>query len=374
MRINNFCYRDVAFNLRDSITGKRFCRIGLGDPGPSRSTLQANIALLNPETLETLNTALVNLAGEEGIEEGKRIRTDSTVTETTIHHPTDSSLLWDTVRALCHLMEKAAKAGARIKFSDCRKRAKTRALAVLNAKNAEAKTTAYKELLKAARGVIERAERALPALAGRAAEFAPEMKELAGLGKKVVSQTERRALRGETVPAEEKVVSLFESHTDIIVKSRRGTEFGHKVFLTAGKSGLVIDCAIERGNPADSSLAVPMTERAARIYGRPPEQASFDGRFASQENLAKIKELGVLDVCFSKKRGLEESSMVREPWIYKMLHNFRAGIEAVISYLKRCFGLGRCPDKGWTGFLRYVRSAVIACNLWTIARHKLKSA
>ena len=190
----------------------------------------------------------------------------------------------------------------------------------------------------------------------------------------VVRQTVRRVLKGETVPAEEKVVSLFEPHTDIIRKGGRRVQYGHKVNLGSGASGLVFDAVVEAGNPPDSTRCLPMIERHSEIYGSVPEQLACDGGYASKANLADAKALGVRDVVFHKKAGLKVTDMASSPRVYGRLRNFRAGMEAVVSYLKRCFGLGRCNWRGLEHFRAYVWSAVVTHNLWVIARCKLKPA
>lgn len=181
---------------------------------------------------------------------------------------------------------------------------------------------AYRDLLKVARRTLGYGEGALEALAsqsGAGAQLRGRLREAVDWLRAVIDQTERRVLRGEAVPAEEKVVSFFEPHTDIIVEDRRETLYGHKVTLTGGASGLILDMVIESGNPADSTRAVPMLERQKEIYGRVPRQASFDGGYASRANLAAAKALGVKDVCFSKKRGLKISEMVKSTWVYRRL-------------------------------------------------------
>ncbi len=155
------------------------------------------------------------------------------------------------------------------------------------------------------------------------------------------------------------------------MKDRRATLYGHKVFVTAGASGLILDCVIEMGNPADATMALPMLERQNVLYGRPPKQAAMDGGFASKENLKDAKELGVDDVCFQKKRGLNVSEMTRSSWVYKRLRDFRAGIEGLISFLKRAFGLDRCTWRGAESFATYVQASVLTANLLTLARHLL---
>ena len=141
------------------------------------------------------------------------------------------------------------------------------------------------------------------------------------------------------MPAAEKLVSLFEPHSDIIVKGGRDVHYGHKLNLTSGKSGMILDVVIEAGNPADAERLLPMLERHIDIYGRPPRQMAADGGYASGGNLKAAKEKGVRDMAFHKKRGLKIEDMVRSRWVYRKLRNFRAGIEAGISCLKRAYGL-----------------------------------
>lgn len=144
------------------------------------------------------------------------------------------------------------------------------------------------------------------------------------------------------MPAPEKIVSIFEPPTDIIVKGRRDTFDGHKVCLTSGASGLVLDVVVESGNPADATLAPKTVARVGLVLGRIPTQVSFDGGFSSKANVQAIKELGVKDVVFSKHVGLDVAEMAKSSWVFRKLRNFRAGIEAVISFLKRTFGMSRC--------------------------------
>ena len=130
----------------------------------------------------------------------------------------------------------------------------------------------------------------------------------------------------------------------------------------------MLDVVVEDGNPADSERCLPMLRRHVAHYGSAPERAALDGGYASKSNLADAKRLGVVDVAFHKKSGLEPSEMTRSSWIYAQLKRFRAGIEAGISYLKRCFGLARCNWRGLIRFQAYVQSAVVAHNLLRLAR------
>jgi IS5 family transposase len=189
---------------------------------------------------------------------------------------------------------------------------------------------------------------------------------------RIIDQSERRVLAGEAVPAAEKLVSLFEPHADIIVKGSRDMQYGHKLNLVTGKSGLILDVVIEAGNPADAERFLPLLERHVAFYGTPPRQAAADGSFASLDNLNKAKGMGVQDVAFHKKRGLSIEAMVKSRWMYRKLRNFRAGIEAGISCLKRAYGLARCTWRGLDHFKAYVWSSVVAYNLALLSR--LKSA
>jgi len=137
---------------------------------------------------------------------------------------------------------------------------------------------------------------------------------------------------------------------------------------------LVTDCVIEKGNPADSTLAVKMIDRHRDIFGRPPRQVAADGGFASKENLLEIKARGVEDVAFAKRCGLAIDDMVKSTWVYKRLKNFRAGIEGIISFLKRCFGMGLCTWRSFESFKAYVWSSVLSANLLVFARHRIRAS
>ena len=330
--------------------------------------------------MEEINRILVRRACKEGIEKGRKVRIDCTVTETNIHYPTDAWLLWDCVRVLARDMCQVRELTG-FSFSDHSRRAKRRHTGINDCRSEKRRTKLYRDLLKVTLKTVSAADRALEALKHyQALDFESlvlaltlesQLKHYIPLTRQVISQAERRVLLGESVPSTEKIVSIFEPHTDIIKKDRRDTLYGHKLSLSSGASGLVLDCVILDGNPADSSLSVNMVERQADLYGRPPRQVALDGGFASTTNLRNIKDLGVKDVAFHKRRGLKVSDMVKSSWVYKRLRNFRAGIEGVISFLKRCFGLDRCTWRSLRSFKAYTWSSIVSANLLLIARHKL---
>lgn len=379
-QLNEFSYDELAFHLADSQTYRRFCGIGLTDAVPKRSTLAENLKRVKADTLETIARQILVVASGLGIEKARKVRVDSTVVETNIHEPSDSSLLWDCVRTLVRLMKQAVELGVHdLDFSDRTRRAKRRAHEVQRAKNEKQRRTLYKDLLAATAEVLQAASVAAEVILKhptndlitgvRLAAIAGEITRVAALTAKVVDQTRRRVFNKEVVPAQEKIVSIFEEHTDVIVKAPREVEFGHKVFLTGGASSLILDCVIAEGNPADSSLAAEMVNRQTEIFGRSPRQAAFDGGFASKENLTVIKEAGVKDVVFHKRRGIEVADMAKSRWVFTRLRDFRAGIEGCISFLKRAFGLSRCTWRSLPSFKSYVWASIVSMNLLVIARN-----
>ncbi len=374
-----FTYQELAFHIVDSQSIRRFCQIGIADKGFKKSVLNKNIKALSDSTWQAVNQGLVGYAKDQKIEKGRQVRIDCTVVESNIHPPADSSLLWDAVRVLSRLLRKVQdNHGLRLlHFQDHRRRAKKRMVAIQYAKTNKQRKPVYKDLLKVTRKSIRYAHSAIEQISASAMVspammlLSCELKQFTKLAQQVVNQTERRVLHNESVPAGEKIVSLFEPHTDIIVKDRRDTFYGHKVCLTGGASNLIIDCLITDGNPADTDLTETMLERQKEIYDRYPLKISLDGGFASKDNLAIAKSMEIKDVCFAKKRGLKVEDMCRSQWVYKRLRRFRAGIESGISWIKRCFGFARCTWKGLCSFKSYVWAAVVSANLLTIARKQL---
>jgi IS5 family transposase len=372
-------YEELAFHLDDSASFRAFARLSRGQH-PSASTLQDNIKALSETTWEDIQRIIVQYAAAKGIEKGRTIRVDSTATATDIHYPTDSRLLQDLIGAITRLLMEGRQLRPvpSYSYSDHRRVVKKRVLKILNSKDQSERKQCYRDLLGIATQVKGYAVAASALLwvyqnpemeqVVCARVLAQELERLVGLLDRVADQTKRRVLDGEKVPAGDKVVSVFECHTDIIAKGNRETVYGHKLFVAGGQSGLVLDCVIQRGNPADSNLFIPLLERQEKLFQRVPRQVAADGGFASVDNLRQAKKRGITDVSFSKRKGLSVLEMVKSTWVYKKLRNFRAGIEAGISTLKRAFGLSRCTWSGWDGFCQYVRSAIVSYNVMLLAR------
>jgi IS5 family transposase len=374
-QMNGFSYEALAFHLADSLSYRRFCGFTHPLDVPRKSALAKNIKRISEATWQKINYVILQYAEARGVEDGRKVRIDATVTESNIHHPTDSALLFDCVRTLSRILDRA-RAGFAIASPNRCKAAKRRHMEIVNAKRQAHRIEPYRKLLKLTEETIRYAVQAIERLhqvsgpmAGVALRLARELEHFIPLSQQVVSQTRRRVLNGESVPAAEKLVSIFEPHTDIIRKDRRDTYYGHKVTLTGGVSGLVLDWVVEEGNPPDSTLLIRMLKRQRGQYGRYPRQASVDGGYASKDNLASAKTLGVEDMVFSKKCGLKVEDMVTQTWLFKKLRDFRAGIEGVISFLKRVFGLRRCSWRGQPSFASYVGASIVSANLLILARH-----
>jgi transposase, IS5 family len=366
-------YQELAFHLEDSASFRAFARLPWSW-SPRKSVLQRTISAIRSETWEAVNRALLSGARLAKLEDGAVIRLDSTVTSALMHEPSDSSLLWDAVRIMVRLLKRADAliGGAGREWRDHCRAAKKRARKIQFTRGRPNRVELYRELIAITGATLaylkQASERLAVASTPLIALWQLKVRHYRPLVERIIRQSERRVLAGEPVPAGEKLVSLFEEHADIIVKGSRNTEYGHKLNLTTGRSGMILDLVIEAGNPADSDRLLPMLARHIDLYGQAPRQAAADGGFATRDNLVTAKTLGVSDMAFHKKAGLRIEDMVTSKWVYRKLRNFRAGIEADISCLKRAYGLARCTWRGLDHFKTYVWSSVVAYNLALFTR------
>ncbi len=368
-------YQELAFHLEDSASFRAFARLPWSW-SPKKSVLQKTISAIGAETWEEINRMLLANARQAKLEDGRVVRVDSTVTAALLHEPSDSSLLWDAIRVMVRLLRQANALVGNLGFAwrDHQRAAKKRARTIQFTRGRPKRVQLYCELIKITRATLAYLRRAAARLAvapnplvefwhAQASHYQPLIEQ-------IIVQSERRVLAGEPVPAGEKLVSLFEPHADIIVKGSRDVAYGHKLNLTSGRSGMILDLVVEAGNPADSERLLPMLERHIAFYGQAPRQAAADGGYASRDNLSRAKARGVRDMAFHKKAGLRIEDMVKSRWVYRKLRNFRAGIEAGISCLKRAYGLARCTWRGLDHFKTYVWSSVVAYNLVLFTRLK----
>jgi IS5 family transposase len=383
-RLYDWSFEATERNVSDSLILRQFCRLYL-EGAPDDTTLIRWAKLIGPETLESLNERAVALAFERKLTRGRKLRTDATVVETNISHPTDSSLLGDGVRVLGRLMGKAKEVlqGTVESFRNRTRSAKRLARNIAERsrrRGEEAKEVskaAYERLIGLARASLKQASEVRQMLSSEEAHpgggrLVDELERFERLLERVVDQTERRrVLSGESVAASEKVVSLFEEHTAIIARGKAGkkTEFGRKVWLEEVEGGIVSGYRILEGNPSDEKQLLPSLENHLRLFGRPPWLVAADRGVYSSANEESARNMGVQRVGLPKKGANNEERQrhERQGW-FRRAKRFRAGIEGRISVMKRRGYLGRCRDKGEEGFGRWVGWGVLSSNLHAIAR------
>lgn len=366
-------YEMLAFHLADSHSYRSFVRLER-DCRPGRSALSSNIRRMRPQTLQAVFELIGVNAVEQGMMDVNCLRVDSTVVKSNIAPPLDSQMLDDGIRVLSRLFAKSRDCtGVKLRLTDYRKPSKSLAARIFYGKKAE-KEALYKELIPLAKRVVKQSERAIEQVQQQCCQsmlsqpWIDQVMHYRQLLNRVIDQAERRVLDGEIVPASEKIVSLFEPHTDIIIKGRREIEYGHKINLATEKRGLITAVMIEQGNPSDTERFIPLIETHRSLYGCVPKTTIADGGYASQANIDKGKALGIKRVGFHKKKGISVSAMGLKEKTLKTLRNFRAGIEGNISELKRAFGAGKALWKGKDGFMAYVWSSMISYNLTRLVR------
>jgi len=368
-----FSYEQLAFHLSDSQTYRTFTRLP-AHLSPSRSCLQSTIRRITPHTLERAHQVLTSSLLGKGMVSLDKLRIDSTVVASDIAPPSDSQLLNDGVRVISRLLAKSkTETGLTVRFTDKRKAARSLAFRIFNAKKAT-RNELYPELLKAARCVLKQADRARQQVTEGAAASTSCQKWLDALAhyrnltSRVVEQTQRRVLGGEQVPCADKIVSLFEPHTDIIVKGFRDVQYGHKINLSSEASGFITALSIEDGNPGDKTLFLPVLGYHQRVLGKLPRSVVADGGYASQANVAAGRAMGLRHVVFHKPVGVSLTAMGVKSKTFDALRHFRAGIEGNISELKRAFGASKAKWKGHDGFKAFVWASVLSYNLVRLAR------
>ncbi len=296
----------------------------------------------------------------------EHLRIDSTVVRSHIAPPSDSQLLNDGIRVLSRMLAKAKdETGIRFSFRDQRKKTKSLAFRIFNA-GEDLKNHLYPELLHLADLVMTQVARALDKITS-AEHWRANLIHYRDLLAKVIDQT-RRVINGEKVPSSDKIVSVFESHTDIIVKGFRDIQYGHKINLSSDASGFFTHCSIEKGNTSDKALYIPVLHAHQNDYQCLPKRTIADGGYASQKNVTKGLALGVKAAAFQKRVGLTLSEMGLKKKTFKKLATFRAGIEGNISELKRRFGCSVAQWKGIKGFDAFVWSSILSYNLIRLVR------
>jgi IS5 family transposase len=363
--IKNLDYRELEFAQEDSRICEQFVKINRERPYCFQ-VYQKYISRIKAETLEKLMVALNKIAIGEGLEDVSQFRQDSTVIETNIHYPTNNSLVWDCVKESHRLLSRLQEEITILNFTDYRRKAKRTSFKINVTKGAEGRIKLFQKQLKLFTECINQVSNIVKKKSGYegnivAGIWMQELEGLLPLMEKVYQMTYRRELLGEQVPVNEKIVSIYEVHTDIIVKGKREVKFGHKVNLGGGKSNMILTCKIERGNPKDSELFIGTIERVIGGYGTTPKSSVTDGGYASRENQEYAESKKITNIVFTKIAG-SLKNICKNKRVENKLKRWRSGMEAVISNLKRGFEIRRCDWKEFEHYRQKVFWSVIAYN------------
>jgi IS5 family transposase len=289
------------------------------------------------------------------------------VIETNIHYPTNNSLVWDCIKEAHRLLEALKEEAARLTVRDYRKGAKKNQFKINVTKNAGKRVVLFQKQVKQlvlSMNQVTRVIKKKPAycVSVKAAVIFDRLEHLLGQMRIVRDMTVKHEIKKEKAAVEGKLFSIYEEHTGIIVKGQRKAEFGHKVNPGTGKSNLIMTCEVLRGNPCDTELFQPTIERLKKDYGKRPVSTVTDGGYASYANLERAEEAGIVNIVCNKIVGSIKNVAVSIR-LEKKLKRWRAGIEAVISNLKRGFSIRRRVWKGWMHFKQKVLWSVIGYNI-----------
>jgi len=385
-RLYGYSYEETEQRVSDGLRLRQFCRVYLQDV-PDDTTLIRWANQIQPKTLEQFNQRIIQLAVVRKVTKGRKLRTDGTVVESHIRPPSDGRLLADSVRVLARTVQRGRKllsaAGQKVQagFADLTQAAKGLSRQIgetLRSQKEAAQKQGrqlYENLLSMTEQTLQWTVQTEQQLRKRSPQKAKQLAETLShfrpLVQQVMVQTRRRILKNEKVPASEKIVSLFEEHTDIIRRGKesRPVEYGHKLWLNEVEGGLVSHYRILEGNPSDEQQWKPSLKAHLKTFQEPPHQASADRGVSSEPNEQLAKNLGVKRVILPKRGYRSKVRLKHEhkAWFVKGRH-WHAGVEGRISVLKRAHSLGRCLAHGLTGFHLWVGWGVIAGNLAVLGR------
>jgi IS5 family transposase len=389
-RVKNWDYRELRERIADGYTLRRFTDF-YSKPVPKHDAFNRAFNRLTPATLRAINDSVVRAAVDLGFEDGSKLRTDTTVVETDIHYPTDATLLWDSVRVITRLiarLDQLLPQGVG-RFANRTRRARRRMQEIQRLtpkQRARRQLRKYRDLIRTTEQVVQSARevltttskvRALDVLQDLAIqELRKQIEHYCALGLQVIAQARGRVLEQLPVPNEEKIYSIFEPHTDLIIrgKQQKPVEFGHKVFLAESARGLITQYSVLKGNPTDDTQVKPSLKQHAKMFGDAPELYSADRGFFSQASVKECADAGVVLTCIPQRGGNKtpERELYEKSPAFKKGQRFRAGIEGRISVLFRGRGMKRCLAEGPERFELWVGAAVLANNLLVIAQLLIK--
>jgi IS5 family transposase len=381
----DWSYDDLEREVRANLVYRAFTRIDAGEV-PDAKTILKIAGALGPEVIEELHRRVLEVAKRAGVTHGRRFRIDTTVVETNVHYPTDSSLLQDGVRVLTRTMQRASAA-----LGDAPRRVRNRLRSVgrrtliigrqaRSPETRDALVRSYRQLMAMTRAVVrdattmvhriqQRLRTAPRAIATTLRQARVRLQQLQPLVRRILDQTRARLLGGDThVP--DKVLSLFEPHTEAIRKGKiaKPTEFGKLVTIQESEHQIITAYEVHERRPADMTLWVPALDRHIALFDRAPDIAAGDRGFASAKNEDAAVQRGVRRVILPRpgRKTPARRAHERQPW-FRRGQRWRVGCEGRISVIKRRHGLRRCRYHGAAGTARWVGLGVIANNLVSTA-------
>jgi IS5 family transposase len=387
--IRNWSYAIVEREVRANLVYRQFTRVG-GSKVPDAKTMGRWGLALGPEVIEKIHRRVIEIARENKVIEGRRMRVDTTVVETNIHYPTDSSLLGDGVRVLTRGMKRVTAIAGQVgaKLRDRSRSVKFRILEIGRAARSKGGTgkeklqQGYRKLLEATTRVVGQAKRFSREIAAGVKRSSDVLKQatleglrkeldtMAPLVKQVMQQARARVFGGDTHLAG-KILSIFEQTTEVIRKGKasKPTEFGKMVKIQEAENQIITDYKVYETRPSDSALLIPAIESHEEKLGRVPHLVAGDAGFFSAANEAAAHEKGVKRVCIPNRstKSAERKRQQKKRW-FRDGQKWRTGCEGRISVLKRRHGLNRCRYKGDRGMQRWVGLGVIGDNLINLGR------
>jgi len=385
--LHDWSFDELEHEVRANLVYRAFARIGV-DAVPDAKTILKIAKVLGPDVITDLHQRVVEVAKRAGVTHGRRFRIDTTVVETPVHYPTDSTLLQDGVRALTRTMARASQAlgDASAAVRDRRRSVARRCVAIRlqsrSPKTRPALIRSYRRLMAITRAaqrdaatMIRRVGQRVRTARGRAAAILVttqrRLQHLRPIIDRVLAQTRARLLDGDThVP--DKVLSIFEPHTEAIRKGKAGkpTEFGKLVTIQEAEHQIVTAFEVHAVRPADVALWTPALDRHRQIFARAPDLATGDKGFSSAANERAAEHRGVRRIVLPARgrKSAARRAHERQRW-FRRGQRWRTGCEGRISVLKRRHGLQRCRYRGEAGIHRWVGLGVIADTLINIAKH-----
>ena len=357
-------YRELEYHQTDSRICATFIKIDDLRPH-SFQVYHKYISQISPDNLQKLLVELNKIAINEGLEDIEKLRQDSTVVETNIHYPTNNSILWDCIKEAHRLLEHLREEINTFSYRDYTTQAKKTYYKINIIKGQDKRVELFRKQLVLFVKTINQVSNVIkknPFCGIEAMTHILQLERHLEVMNLVYDMIYLKEIKGEKVPNESKIYSIYEQHTDIIVKGSREVKFGHKVDLCSGKSNLVLNCQVLRGNPSDTELFAPAVDAIVDNYCKVPRDYATDGGYASLVNQNHAKEKGITNIVFNKVVGSLQN-IANSKNIETRLKKWRSGMEAVISNIKRGYNLACCTWKGWEHFVAKVLWSIIAYNI-----------